>query len=106
MAGRLPRHHFRGLLGIHSRYGLSTRCTAERYTCLEGSDGFVTSAAAPIASGWSDRVSRAGLAPAGMTLPFHGALYTCQLNKSYISINFMRSIVDPGSRERSLLSTN
>ena len=75
MAGRLPRHHFRGLLDIHSRYGLSTRCTAERYIGLEGSDGFVTSTAAPIASGWSDRVSRAGLAPAGMTLPCHGAQY-------------------------------
>src|SRR3954470_14612604 len=72
MAGRLPHHHFRGLLGIHSLYGLSTRRTAERYMCLEGSDGFVTSTAAPIASGWSDRVSRAGLAPAGMTLPCHG----------------------------------
>src|SRR5262249_53800886 len=73
LAGRLPRHHFRGLLSIHSRYGLPTRCTAERYMCLEGSDGFVTSAAAPIASGRSDRVGRAGLAPAGTTLPLHGA---------------------------------
>ena len=36
------------------RYGLSTRRTAERYVCLEGSGGFVTSTAAPIASGWSD----------------------------------------------------
>ena len=51
----------------------STRCTAKRYICLEGSDGFVTSTAAPIASGWSDRVGRAGLAPAGKTLPCHGA---------------------------------
>ncbi len=42
--------------------------------CLEGSDGFVTSTAAPIASGWSDPVGRAGLAPAGKTLPYHGAL--------------------------------
>ena len=40
---------------------------------LEGSDGFVTSTVAPIASGRSDRVGRAGLAPAGKTLPFHGA---------------------------------
>ena len=51
-----------------------------RYLCLEGSDGFVTSTAAPIASGWSDRVCRAGLAPAGKTLPFHGAQYNYILN--------------------------
>ena len=38
-----------------TRYGLPTRCTAKRYTCLEGFDGFVTSTAAPIASGWSDQ---------------------------------------------------
>jgi hypothetical protein len=36
-----------------------------RYTCLEGSDGFMASTAASIASGWNDRVSRAGFAPAG-----------------------------------------
>jgi hypothetical protein len=38
-----------------ARYGLPTRCTARRRMCLEGSDGFVTSTAAPIASGWNDR---------------------------------------------------
>ena len=51
-AGRLPRCTFRGLLGVHLRYGLPTRRAARRHVCLEGSDGFVTSAAAPIASGW------------------------------------------------------
>ena len=40
--------------------------------CLEGSDGFVTSTAAPIASGWSDKVGRVGLAPTGKTVPYHG----------------------------------
>ena len=73
LAGRLPHHYFRGLLSIHSRYRLSTRCTAERHMFLEGSDGFVASTAASIASGWSDPVSRTGFAPAGMTLPYHGA---------------------------------
>ena len=29
----------------------------KRYICLEGSDGFVTSTAAPIATGWSDPVA-------------------------------------------------
>src|SRR3954463_16733212 len=63
LPGRRPHRSFRGLLDVHSRYGLSTRCTAERYICLEGSDGFVTSTAAPIATGWSDPVTRRDLHP-------------------------------------------
>ena len=55
-AGRLPRSDFRGLLGVHSRYGLPTRRVAGATRCLEGFGGFVTSTAAPIASGWSDDV--------------------------------------------------
>jgi hypothetical protein len=47
-----------------SRYGLPTRRTAKRYICLEGSDGFAASAAAPIASSRSNRVGRVRLAPA------------------------------------------
>ena len=35
----------------------------ERHIGLEGSDGFVTSTAAPIATGWSDPVCRVGIAP-------------------------------------------
>jgi hypothetical protein len=54
LAGRLPHHCFRGLLGVHSRYGLPARRVAGATRCLEGFGGFVTSAAAPIASGWSD----------------------------------------------------
>jgi hypothetical protein len=69
-AGRLSHWSFRGLLSVHSRYGLLTRRTAQRYVCLEGSDGFVTSAAAPIASGGSDPVSRVGLAPTGNSCLF------------------------------------
>src|SRR6185312_14500947 len=53
----------RGLLNVHSRYGLSTRCTAMRCICLEGFDGFVTSTAASMATGWSDPVCRVGVAP-------------------------------------------
>jgi hypothetical protein len=34
---------FRGLLGVHLRYGLPARCIAKRFICLEGSDGFVSS---------------------------------------------------------------
>ena len=55
--GRLPHWSFRGLLDVHSRYGLPARRTAMRPVCLEGSDGFVASTAAPIATGWSDPVA-------------------------------------------------
>ena len=55
--GRRPHWSFRGLLDVHSRYGLSARRVAKRPVCLEGSDGFVTSTAAPIATGWSDPVA-------------------------------------------------
>ena len=56
--GRRPHWSFRGLLDVHSRYGLPVRRTASRYVCLEGSDGFVASTAAPIATGWSDPFAR------------------------------------------------
>ena len=56
--GRRTHWTFRGLLDVHSRYGLPVRRTASRYVCLEGSDGFVTSTAAPIATGWSDPDAR------------------------------------------------
>ena len=48
---------FRGLHGVHSRCGLPARRAAKAARCLEGFDGFVTSAAAPIATGWSDQLS-------------------------------------------------
>ena len=54
LAGRLPHQRFRGLLSVHSRYGLPARRVARATRCLGGFGGFVTSAAAPIASGWSD----------------------------------------------------
>ena len=55
--GRRPHWTFRGLLDVHSRYGLSARRVAMRPVSLEGFDGFVTSTAAPIATGWSDPVA-------------------------------------------------
>jgi len=61
---RPARRPFRGLLGVHSRYGLYTRAvTIFRDTHSEGFSYFVTSIAAPAASGWS--VRRVGLAPTG-----------------------------------------
>jgi hypothetical protein len=56
--------HFRGLLGVHSRYGLHTRAvTVYRDTLTVGFSHFVTSMTAPVASGWSG--CRVGLAPTG-----------------------------------------
>ena len=56
---RVQRH-----LGVHSRYGLHTRAvTVFRDTLSEGFSHFVTSIAAPVASGWSG--CRVGFAPTG-----------------------------------------
>ncbi len=58
-----PHWSFRGLLDVHACYGLSARRAAMRPVYLEGSDGFVTSTAAPIATGRSDPVAGWGLHP-------------------------------------------
>ena len=64
LSGRPAHRPFRGLLGVHSRYGLHTRAvTVFRDTLSEGFSHFVTSIAAPVASGWS--VRRVGFAPTG-----------------------------------------
>jgi hypothetical protein len=56
--------YFRGLLGVHSRYGLRTRAITVFLDALsEGFSHFVTSMTAPVASGWS--VRRVGFAPTG-----------------------------------------
>ena len=49
-AGRLLHYRFRGLLSVHSRYGLQTRRVAYATLYTGGPGGFVGSAAAPIAS--------------------------------------------------------
>ena len=55
---------FRGLLGVHSRYGPHTRtATNSRLVYLRGFSQFVTSLTAPMASGWS--IHRMGLSPTG-----------------------------------------
>ena len=62
--GRPAHLSFRGLLGVHSRYGLHTRAvTVYRDTLAEGFSHFVTSVTAPVASGWSG--CRMGFAPTG-----------------------------------------
>ena len=55
-SGRLLHYRFRGLLSVHSRYGLQTRRVAYATLYTGGSGGFVASTAAPIATGWSDPV--------------------------------------------------
>ena len=47
---------FRGLLSVHSRYGLQTRGVAIATLSIEGFGGFVTSTAAPIATGWTNQL--------------------------------------------------
>ena len=56
---------FRGPLRPQmTRYGLHARQVAYATLYTGGSDGFVAFTAAPIASGWSEPSSRAGLSPA------------------------------------------
>jgi hypothetical protein len=63
------------LLGVHSRYGLHTRAvTVFRDTLSEGFSYFVTSIAAPVASGWSG--CRVGLAPTGKRRLFTAHTHT------------------------------
>src|SRR5262245_40615240 len=63
-SGRPAHRPFRGLLGVHSRYGLHTRAvTVFRDTLSEGFSHFVSSIAAPVASGWSG--CRVGFTPTG-----------------------------------------
>src|SRR5262245_60808369 len=62
LSGRPAHCPFRGLLGVHSCYGLHNRAvTVYRDTLTEGFSRFVASIAAPVASGWS--VFRVGFAP-------------------------------------------
>ena len=71
-AGRLLHHYFRGLLSVHSRYGLHARRVALATLCTRGSSSLVASTAALIATGWSETVPgrvypRCGPAPSRRT---------------------------------------
>jgi len=50
-AGRLLHYPFRGLLNVHSRYGLHAHQVAIATLYTEGFNGFVTSTAASIVTG-------------------------------------------------------
>ncbi len=66
LAGRLPHCVFRGLLSVHSRYGLHARQVTYMTLYIESFSRFVASTTAPIATGWSASC-RAGFAPAETT---------------------------------------
>ena len=77
-------HPIQGLLGVHSRYGLHTRAvTVYRDTLSEGFSHFVTSIAAPVASGWS--VCRVGFAPTGKRRLFTAHAKSGLLQRSKIA---------------------
>jgi len=63
MAGRLPHFCFRGLLSVHYSLRPARSRGHSLALSIEGSGGFVTSTAAPIASGRSDPVAGWGLHP-------------------------------------------
>jgi hypothetical protein len=72
VSGRPAHRPFRGLLGVHSRYGLYTRTvTVFRDSFTEGFNRFVTSTVAPVASGWS--ILPGGIFTHWKAPPFHGA---------------------------------
>ena len=71
-AGRLLHCRFRGLLSVHSRYGLHARQVAYATLYTEGFSSFVASAAALIATGWSEPVPGRVYPRCGPP-PFHGA---------------------------------
>ena len=71
-AGQLLRCYFRGLLSVHSRYGLQARGVACATLSIGGFSGFVTSTAAPIATGWNEPVPGRDFHPL-WTSAFHGA---------------------------------
>ena len=55
MQGLHPHYSFRGLLNVHCLLRpVGSLRRLKRTICLEGSDGFVSSPIASIATGWSD----------------------------------------------------
>jgi hypothetical protein len=72
--GRHLHHVFRGLLGVYSHYNLHAHGAAKTALCIEGSDDFVTSAAASIVTGWNEPVPGRDYTPLKSTV-FHGARF-------------------------------
>ena len=55
-AGQLLHRYFRGLLSVYSRYSLPIRGVTYVTLSIRGFSSVVTSAVAPIATGWSEPV--------------------------------------------------
>ena len=72
-SGRLLQLFFRGLLSVHSLYGLHARLVAFATFCTRGFSSLVASPAALIATGWSEPVPGRELHPLKSSA-FHGAL--------------------------------
>src|SRR6266571_3006831 len=68
---------FRGLLSVHSRYGLHARQVAYATLYTGGSDGFVAFTAAPIATGWSEQF------PGGTFTRSEPAPFTAHVKSGY-----------------------
>jgi hypothetical protein len=75
-AGRPLHYAFRGLLSVHSHYGLHARRVAIATLYTEGSNGFVASTAASIATGWNEPVPGRVYLPLWISA-FHGAPQRC-----------------------------
>src|SRR6267154_5263463 len=71
-AGRLLHCRFRGLLSVHSRYGLHACQVAIATFCTRGFSSLVASTAALMATGWSEPVP-GRVYPRCGPAPFHGA---------------------------------
>src|ERR1022692_5268043 len=100
-SGRPAHCPFRGLLGVHLRYGLHTRAaTVFRDTLSEGFSHFVTSMTAPVASGWSS--CRVGFSPTGKR-----RLYTAHRHSGHWSARALNGSVanDPHRTRRARCST-
>src|SRR5208282_3823591 len=74
--GRLLHYTFRGLFSVYSRYGLHARQVAYATLYTRGSDDFVSSIAALIATGWSEPAPGRDFHPL-RTSAFHGAPQAC-----------------------------
>jgi hypothetical protein len=76
--GRLLHCTFRGLLSVYSRYGLHARQVAYATLYTRGSDDFVSSVAALIATGWSEPAPGRDFHPLRISA-FHGAPQACAI---------------------------
>ena len=89
--GRLLHYTFRGLLSVYSRYSLHARQVAYATLYTRGSDDFVSSVAALIATGWSEPAPGRDFHPLRISA-FHGAPQAC----ANALCSTVRVIIHPG----------